>query len=134
MTDRSRNNILIAVAIAGLGGVAAMVFPMLASSQPDALHEIRLVVRGMNFYVEGEPQPNPTLSVKAGEQVRLVLKNDDPGMRHDFVVKTMEVGTRILEDRGQEDTVVFRAPSAAGEHVYHCTPHAKLMRGTIRVQ
>lgn len=125
---------LIAVAVIGLGVLAATLLPMLASSGADPVHEIRLVVRDMNFYVEGESQPNPTLSVKAGAQVRLVLKNEDPGMRHDFVVATWEVGTKILEDRGQQDTIEFRAPSGPGEHVYHCTPHAQLMRGTIRVQ
>ena len=125
---------LVAVGVIGLGILAATLLPMLASSQPDDVHEIRLVVRAMNFYVEGESQPNPTLTVKAGERVRLVLKNDDPGMRHDFVVTEWDVATKMLGDRGQEDSITFRAPASAGEQVYHCTPHAKLMRGTIRVQ
>ena len=134
MTDRSKSKMLVVVAVFGVGVLAATLLPMLASGQPDPVREIRLVVRDMNFYVEGETQPNPTLGLKAGEQVRLVLRNEDPGMRHDFVVKDWEIGTRILEDRGEQDTIVFRAPSAVGEHIYHCTPHAKLMRGTIRVQ
>lgn len=137
MTKHSKNSMLVAVAVITLGGfgvLAATLLPMRASSPLDDVHEIRLVVRGMNFYVEGESQPNPTLSVKAGEQVRLVLKNDDPGMQHDFVVQAWEVSTRILADRGQEDAITFRAPSVPGEQVYHCTPHAQLMRGTIRVQ
>jgi len=125
---------LIAVAVIGLGILTTTLLPMVASSQTDGVHEIRLVVRAMNFYVEGESQPNPTLSVKAGEQVRLVLTNDDPGMSHDFVVDAWAVGTRILADRGQEDAITFRAPSAPGEQVYHCTPHAQMMRGTIRVR
>ena len=134
MTQHSKNSMLVAVAVIGLGILAATLLPMLASSPADDVHEIRLVVRGMNFYVEGESQPNPTLSVKAGEQVRLVLKNDDPGMQHDFVVEAWEVNTKMLADRGQEDAITFRAPSVPGDQVYHCTPHAQLMRGTIRVQ
>ena len=134
MTTRSKNSMLMAVAVIGLGILAATLLPMLASSPAEEVREIRLVVRAMNFYVEGESQPNPTLTVRAGEQVRLILKNDDPGMSHDFVVKDWDVATKILEDRGQQDTITFKAPSAPGENVYHCTPHAQLMRGTIRVQ
>lgn len=134
MTTRSKNSMLTAVAVIGLGILALTLLPMLASSQTDEVHEIRLVVRDMNFYVEGESQPNPTLTVRPGEQVRLVLKNDDPGMRHDFVVEAWDVATRILADRGEQDSITFKAPSSPGEQVYHCTPHAKMMRGTIRVQ
>lgn len=134
MTKHSKNSMLVTVAVIGFGILAATLLPMLASAPADEVHEIRLVVRGMNFYVEGESQPNPTLSVKAGEQVRLILKNDDPGMQHDFVVKAWEVNTKILADRGQEDAITFRAPSVPGDQIYQCTPHAQLMRGTIRVQ
>ena len=134
MTQRSKNSMLIAVAVIGLGALAATLLPMLASSPADDVHEIRLVVRNMNFYLEGESQPNPTLNVRAGEKVRVVLKNEDPGMQHDFVVAELDVATKILEDRGQQDSVTFHAPSTPGDEVYHCTPHAKLMRGTIRVQ
>ena len=134
MTTRSKNSMLVAVAVIGLGILAVTLLPMLASSSADEVREIRLVVRAMNFYVEGETQPNPTLTVRAGEQVRLILKNDDPGMSHDFVVRDWDVATKILEDRGQQDAITFKAPSAPGEKVYHCTPHALLMRGTIRVQ
>lgn len=134
MTTRSKTSMLIAVGVIGLGILAVTLLPMLASSLSDEVHEIRLVVRDMNFYVEGESQPNPTLTVRPGEQVRLVLKNDDPGMRHDFVVEEWDVATRILASRGEQDSITFKAPSSAGEQVYHCTPHAQMMRGTIRVQ
>jgi plastocyanin len=134
MTNRSKYSMLIAVAVIGLGILAATLLPTIASSQQGAVHEIRLVVRNMNFYVDGDPQPNPTLTVRAGEQVRLVLKNDDPGMRHDFVVQAWDVATRMLQDSGQQDSITFTAPATTGDQVYYCTPHSKLMRGTIRVQ
>ena len=134
MTDRSKTTMLIACAAIGLGILAATLLPTLASSPEGDAREIRLVVRDMNFYVDGESQPNPTLTVRAGERVRLTLKNEDAGMRHDFAIKEWDVATRMLEDRGQQDSVTFKAPSAPGDQVYHCTPHAKLMRGTIRVQ
>jgi plastocyanin len=134
MTIRARNRILVAGAIIGMAALAVTLLPMIASSGRDEVREIRLVVRNMTFYVEGEMEPNPTLIVRAGEQVRLVLRNDEPGMRHDFAVQAWEVGTRILEDRGEADTVTFRVPAGRGEHVYLCTPHSQMMRGTIRVE
>src|SRR5687768_10366023 len=134
MTIRARNRILIAGVVIGMAALAVTLLPMVASSGRDDVREIRLVARNMTFYVEGEMEPNPTLTVRAGEQVRLVLANDDAGMRHDFVVQAWEVGTRTLEDRGETDAVSFRVPAARGEHAYQCTPHWKMMRGTIRVE
>jgi plastocyanin len=134
MTIRARNRILVAGAIIGVAALAVTLLPMIASSGRDDVREIRLVVRNMTFYVDGKLEPNPTLTMRAGEQVRLVLRNDEPGMRHDFAVQAWEVGTRILEDRGEADTVIFRVPAARGDHVYQCTPHSQMMRGTIRVE
>jgi plastocyanin len=134
MTIRAKNRITIAASLIAVAALAATLLPMLASSGSDGVHEIRLVVRDMSFYVEGDPKPNPTLSVRAGEQVRLVVRNDDAGMRHDFAVAAWQVATRMLEDRGEQDTITFRAPAERGDQTYQCTPHAKMMRGTIRVQ
>jgi plastocyanin len=72
--------------------------------------------------------------VKSGEQIKLRLRNDEPGMRHDFTVKAWEVATRLLEDRGEEDTISFRVPETRGSTTYICTPHAKMMSGTLRVE
>jgi plastocyanin len=125
---------LIAGAIIGMAALAATLLPMIASSGSEGVREIRLVVRNMTFYVEGEMEPNPTLIVRAGEQVRVVVRNDEPGMRHDFAVRAWDIGTRMLEDRGEAATVTFRVPAARGDHTYLCTPHEKKMRGTIRVE
>lgn len=134
MTIRARNRITIAASIIAVAALAVTLLPMLASSGSDGIHEIRLVVRDMTFYIEGDTKPNPILSMRAGEQVRLVVRNEDPGMRHDFAVAAWQVATRMLEDRGEEDTITFRVPSERGEQTYQCTPHPKMMRGTIRVE
>ena len=134
MMKNSKNKLFVAISVVVVAALTATLLPMLAASGSDDIREIRLVVRDMTFYVEGESQPNPTLNVHAGEQVRLVLKNEDPGLRHDFVVSDWQVATRILVDRGEQDTITFRVPAQTGDRVYHCTPHSKMMRGTLRVQ
>jgi plastocyanin len=134
MTIRARNRILMGGGIIGILALAATLLPMIASSGSDDVREIRLVVRNMSFYVEGQMEPNPTLTVRAGEQVRLVLRNEEPGMRHDFAVGAWAIRTRMLADRGEADTVTFRVPAERGEQTYQCTPHAKMMHGTIRVE
>ena len=113
--------------------VVAMLLPMIASSDLDKGREVRLVVRDMTFYLEGQDQPNPTLRFRAGEKVRLVLKNEDAGMDHDFTVSQWDVRTKMLEGKG-EDAVVFRVPRTRGTDTYHCSPHAKMMRGTLVVE
>jgi plastocyanin len=127
---------------AGIIAIAAMVatlLPMRASSSGTPAtaagpRRIKLVVRDMAFYVDGTTEPNPTLAFKAGELVELHLRNDEPGMRHDFAVKAWDVATRLLEDRGEEDTITFRVPEIRGTTAYICTPHAKMMSGTLRIE
>ena len=52
----------------------------------EAPREITLVVRGMTFYLEGNDQPNPSIRVKAGERIRVVLRNEERGIQHDFAM------------------------------------------------
>ena len=81
----------VVAAIAGLVLLAAL---LPAWSSPPT-HEIILVARGMTFYLDGEPgTPNPTLEVKAGERVRVVLRNQDRGMTHDFAVPVTCAGAK----------------------------------------
>lgn len=137
MTVRARNRIAIVGILIGIAALAATLLPMIAFSRsPDAdpVRDVRLVVRDMSFYLDGQSEPNPTLTVRAGEQVRLRVRNEQPGMRHDFAVQAWQVATRTLEDRGEEDTITFRVPVERGDHTYLCTPHATMMRGTIRVE
>jgi len=116
------------IVIAVLPRVAARVSP----GEP-AVHEIRLVVRDMAYHAADDPQVNPTLRVRAGERIRLILTNTDAGMAHDFVIPDWKLSTRVLKGKGSE-TVEFTAPSTPGTHTYNCTPHAETMRGTIAVE
>jgi plastocyanin len=127
---RVRIAIVVAVACAALVPIAV------ASRGGDgdpAPREIRVVARDMTYYINGQQAPNPTLTFKAGERIRLVLRNEDGGMTHDFVIKEWDVATKTLDEKGQEDAVVFRVPNRRSTTAYQCTPHSEMMRGSVQV-
>lgn len=120
---------LIALGVAAAAGVAGQD----GGRASGTVREIRLVVRNMTYYVEGDSQPNPTLQLHRGEQVSLRLRNDDRGMIHDFAVAAWNIGTPSLA-AGEEARLDFTVPDAAGAAAYACTPHGQIMRGTMMVE
>ena len=119
------------VAIAVITVVAGAVIPL--AMKPPA-RQITLVVRGMAFYLESDPTgPNPTIEVKAGEHVRIVLRNDDRGYTHDFAVPALATAVDAI-DWNESDDVVIDVPKTPGIYEYICQPHALMMRGTLRVR
>ncbi|HVL65843.1 MAG TPA: plastocyanin/azurin family copper-binding protein [Vicinamibacterales bacterium] len=134
MTERARSRVFAAGLLVTAAAVVAMLLPMVASSETAGVREIRLVARDMTFYVEGQQEPNPTIALRPGEQVRIRIRNEDAGMRHDFAVQAWGVASRMLDDRGQEDSVLLRAPAEPGTTAYVCTPHSRMMSGTVRVE
>lgn len=110
-------------------GAGAVAVAMWGPPAPD--REIRLVARGMAFYLESDPSiPNPTLTIRAGERVRIVLDNQDRGMTHDFAVPAIGQAMAAI-DWNERSEFVLTAP-APGEYEYVCRPHAALkMRGKI---
>jgi plastocyanin len=130
---RTKARIVWTVAVTAIAGAAvAALLPSAVWSSSGSTREIRLVVRDMTYYVEGEGAPNPTLRVAPGEHVRVLLRNDDAGMSHDFAIRAWNTGTGIVNGLG-EAAVEFTAPQTAGEETYACTPHGEMMRGTIRI-
>jgi plastocyanin len=118
--------------VAGIAAliVVASLLPVI-SAAPE--REVTLVVRDMTFYLESDPYtPNPTIDVAAGERVRVVLKNEDRGMTHDFSVPTFAAATALL-DWSESDDVTFDVPSTPGTYEYVCNPHRLMMRGIVRV-
>ena len=97
-----------------------------------APREITLVAKGMAFYLEDGDVPNPTITLKPGERVRIVLNNLDRGLRHDFVVPSLDAALDPVS-WDQSDDVVFVAPSEPGIYDYWCRPHMTMMRGKIQV-
>ena len=133
MTIKSRNKAIFWGVVLTAAAVVVSLLPMLASSDLDEVREVRLVARDMTFYVEGSSEPNPTLAFRAGEKVRLILKNEDAGIDHNFSIPTWDAKTKLLEGRG-EDAIEFKVPQRKGSEKYTCTPHSEMMRGTIRIE
>jgi plastocyanin len=115
---------------------AAALLPILAASRggDPAPREVTVVAREMAFFVDGQATPNPALTFRAGERVRLVLRNEDAGIIHDFVIRSWRVATKTLADKGARDVVEFRVPKERGTYEYQCTPHSAMMRGRITVE
>ena len=108
----------------------AVLLPALSSTPT---REVTLVAKGMAFYLENDPStPNPTLEVKAGERLRVVLRNQDRGLTHDFAVPAVAAAMNAI-DWNESGEVVLDVPDTPGTYEYMCRPHALMMRGTIRV-
>jgi plastocyanin len=116
---------LLAVLIA----VVAAVLPRIVDTR-EQVHEIRLVAKSMTYYADGSEDPNPTLRLVPGEQVRVTIRNDDRGMSHDFGIPAFRVGTGIVEF-GSEKSVTFKVPDNPSAATYICTPHSAMMSGRI---
>lgn len=133
MTVRAKNNAIVAAVAIGMAVLAVTLLPMLASSELDRGRDVHLVIRNMAFYVDGAGQPNPTLTFKAGERVRVFVRSEDAGMNHDFVVKDWKIRSKTIHGRGKIELRIT-VPRLASTASYYCTPHAGTMRGTISVE
>jgi plastocyanin len=119
--------------LAAVGIIALLAGVLVLSARSPAPRELRIVARDMTFYLEGQPAANPTLRLRAGESIRLVLRNEDEGMTHDFAIPGIGAATKRLE-AGEEASIAFRAPARPGTQPYTCRPHARIMRGTILIE
>lgn len=121
-----------AALVAAIGLLCVILLLPLTASTKGPVREITLVTRNMAFYLEGDTEPNPTIRVRAGEEVRFTVLNRDPGLKHNFAVEAWGLETRFVETEAST-TVVVRAPARPGRRAYVCTPHGKMMRGIIEV-
>ncbi len=121
-----------AVLVAAVGLLClVLLLPLTARTQGSA-RQITLVTRNMAFYLEGGTEPNPTIQVRAGEEVRFTVLNRDPGFQHNFSVEAWGLETQFVETEAST-SVLVRAPARPGSQPYVCTPHGKMMRGIIEV-
>jgi plastocyanin len=119
----------VVIAVAALLVSVVGLLPVLTKAKA---REITLVAKDMAFYLDGNETPNPIIEVKAGETVKVVLRNRDRGMTHDFAVPDFKAGMKAL-NWNQEDDVTFDVPSTPGTYEYVCRPHVIMMKGKIRV-
>ena len=70
--------------------------------------------------------------MKAGERLRIVLRNEDRGMTHDFAVPAVAAAMNAI-DWNESGEVTLDVPDTPGAYEYVCRPHSLMMRGTIRV-
>ena len=117
--------IIVLAVVAGAGAI-------ILSARGPGPREIHLIGKNTTFYLEGGVDPNPVLRVKPGESVRIVFRNTDAGMRHDFTIPDWGVESTAVAGPGQT-AVTFKAPEQ-GRTEYNCTPHATVMKGTIAVE
>ena len=123
----SAKSIAVVVLFVLVGALAAAV-----SRTP--AREITLVVKGMAFYLEGDPAtPNPTIVVNAGERIRIVLRNEDRGFSHDFAIPGLD-GAVDQVNWNEAASETFDMPDAPGTYDYICHPHRLMMNGTLVVQ
>ena len=123
-----------AVGLAVVLLLGLVTLPSLVADPGPQTREIVLVARNMAFYLDGNPTPNPTLRVKAGERITLVLRSEDAGITHDFAVKSWNVGTNFLTGKGSV-SVSFRIPERNdGPQEYVCSAHSVMMKGAIEIE
>ena len=126
-----------AFGLLGLGLVAIAACAFAFSARPGGWgnepRDVVLVARDMAFTAPGGAGPNPTLHLKAGERIRLVLENRDPGMKHDVVAPGLGIKTATVEFAAT-DRLLITVPRTPGTYDYFCTYHDRLMRGRMVVE
>jgi plastocyanin len=120
-----------ALGLAALIALIAVTAGCESAARPE--REIVLVAVGMTFALEGQlDAENPVLSLRAGERIRVVLRNEAPGLLHDFAIP--DWGVAIDEVRaGESGATTFTVPDTPGRFKYHCRPHSEMMRGVVEV-
>jgi len=104
-----------------------------ACATPAATRDITLIAKGMTFILPADPATaNPVIQLRAGERIRLVLRNEAPGLLHDVAIP--DLGVEVPQIRaGESAEVTFTVPSTPGKHEYRCRPHGELMKGVVEV-
>ena len=126
-TSRATGVLLMSLTLGSL----VLLWPV-AADPAASPREITLVTRDMAFYLDGSDTPNPVLTMRAGETVRIVLRNEDVGIKHTFEVGTWAQAVPSSK-RDRTASAVIKVPDRPGRHEYVCGPHPALMRGVIEV-
>ena len=113
-------------------GLAGVLFMLEAYEKPRAeirpVQEIILIAKEMVYNTN-----NPTLILKVGQPVRIIIINEDKGMLHDFVIEELDISTSAPLEYGQSEVINF-VPTQKGKYEYFCSYHAKMMRGKVIIK
>ena len=115
-------------------GATGVVFSSVAPGGPG--REITIVAKNMVFIIESPEssgQANPTITVKAGQKITIVFRNDDPGMQHDLVIQGLHVQVEVVAC-GETKRLTFTAPRERSTYAYLCSFHPRSMRGVFIVE
>lgn len=116
--------------------VASATGAVLASmAQVAVSRDITVVAKNMVFSVpslETSGEANPTITLKRGQKVTIILRNDDAGMLHDLVIEGLDVRLETVSC-GETTRLTFTVPREPGEYVYLCSFHPTRMRGVFVV-
>src|SRR5262245_4741692 len=118
------------IAVLAIIGLTAFI-PVIANPRL-APREIVLVADDMAFYIEGSNVPNPAIVMKPGEEVRIVVTNQDPGITHGFSIPALHISMDGIE-AGTTTSRSFRAPARPERLEYVCPPHALMMKGALLI-
>ena len=114
-------------------GAIVVTFFVALGCRTATVREVTLVARGMTFELPEQPDaPNPVVRLRAGERVRLVLKNEASGLVHDLVIPDWKVALDAVP-AGQTVSTTFTVPEQTGQVAYRCQPHAAMMSGVVDV-
>ncbi len=137
VSDAVKRIALLSALMIVLIGATGVVFPSIARG--GAGREITIVAKNMVFVIEsttqssGSAQTNPTITVKTGQKITIVFRNDDPRMLHDLVIEGLNVQVEMVSC-GESTRLTFTAPPEPGAYVYLCSFHPRSMRGEFIVE
>ncbi|MBN4073986.1 cupredoxin domain-containing protein [bacterium AH-315-E10] len=108
--------------------IVSVLIPLSMSNmkQPDPVIVIEVIAKDMKFN-----QTNPTLYFKPGTRIRLILRNEDPGMLHDLVIESLGIRTPVIKE-GEQAIIEFQV-TEEGQFNYICSLHPLMMKGIVWV-
>lgn len=113
--------------------MVAAAIALLAGCRTSEPRDVVIVARGMAFALPNHPdEVNPLLHLRAGERVRVTLRNDAPGLMHNFEIPRWGIKTEAVR-AGQTASVTFTVPDTQAPATYVCRPHAEMMHGVVEV-
>ena len=87
-------SVILLVSIAG--ALALFVSLLQAKELP---REVVIVAENMSYTVSSQNMQrikNPTLNFNRGEEISILFRNNDPGIRHDLIIEGLDIKTSII--------------------------------------